>query len=82
MQVYDVAAMKPNLHFATHTVAQICDYGPVPGFWVFLGERLNNILKETNLNNQHGGQLEITMMQAFGHNAQLQDLVSVRTSLA
>ena len=31
--------MKPNHHWALHLPDQLRDFGPVYGFWTFLGER-------------------------------------------
>lgn len=65
----------PNHHFACHTEPQLLDYGTVYDIWAFLGERLNKLLKDFNLNNWGGGQLEITMMRAFYRNAEARSLV-------
>jgi hypothetical protein len=73
--------MKPNFHFATHISVQIQDYGPVHGFWTFVGERLNKVLKGFNLNNWGGGQLEITMMRAFNQDVHLREIVSIIFSI-
>ncbi|KAI0311343.1 hypothetical protein OF83DRAFT_1251718 [Amylostereum chailletii] len=74
-QVHGQDKMKPNHHFSTHTGDHIRDYGPVPGFWAFLSERLNKILKSFNLNNWSGGQMEITMMRSIARDVRLKDLV-------
>lgn len=70
-QLYDVAQMKPNHHWAIHIPDQILDYGPVYTFWAFLTERLNKLLKNLNSNNWTGGCLEVSMMQEFHRNAGL-----------
>jgi len=73
--------MKPNFHFATHIAAQIRDYGPVHGFWMFVGKRLNKVLKSFSLNNWSGGKLEVSMMRAFYRNVRLHEIVSYTTAL-
>ncbi|KZT04236.1 uncharacterized protein LAESUDRAFT_629493, partial [Laetiporus sulphureus 93-53] len=47
--------VKPNFHYVTHIFDQIDDYGPVYGFWSFLSERLNKVLKSYSTNNHDGG---------------------------
>ncbi|KAI0309474.1 hypothetical protein OF83DRAFT_1158491, partial [Amylostereum chailletii] len=74
-KIHTTDSMKPNHHFAGHIGDQIRDYGPVPGFWAFLTERLNKILKGFNLNNWSGGQMEITMMRSMSREVRLKDLV-------
>ena len=69
--------MKPNHHFATHLVDKILDYGPVYGFWCFLGERLNKLLKSFKTNNWDGGQLEVSMVRAWGRDNQMKQIVSI-----
>ncbi|KAF7372087.1 alcohol dehydrogenase [Mycena venus] len=39
--------VKPNFHYITHIFQIIRDFGPVYGFWTFLFERLNKLLKAT-----------------------------------
>ncbi|KDQ05579.1 hypothetical protein BOTBODRAFT_182420 [Botryobasidium botryosum FD-172 SS1] len=79
-RLYGEGALHPNHHWATHIGAQIRNYGPVYGFWCFLTERLNKILKSYNLNNQNGGELEITMMRALGRDSQILDLLRMVSS--
>jgi hypothetical protein len=69
--------MKPNHHFVVHLPQQICDYGPVYGFWCFLDERLNKLLKSFKSNNWGGGQLEVSMMCAWGRDVQMREMVRV-----
>ena len=68
--------MKPNHHFAVHLPEQILDYGPIYGFWCFLGERLNKLLKNFNSNNWTGGQMEISMVREWQRDIQLKRMVS------
>ncbi|KAG1896635.1 uncharacterized protein F5891DRAFT_1192742 [Suillus fuscotomentosus] len=72
MSLYN--ALKLNFHWAVHLRQQILDYGPVYNFWAFLSERLNKVLKSSNLNNWTGGQIEISMMREFAHGAQIDSL--------
>jgi hypothetical protein len=67
--------MKPNHHYVVHLPAQIRDYGPVYGFWCFLGERLNKILKSFKSNNWGGGQLEVSIVREWGRDVQLHEMV-------
>lgn len=65
----------PNHHYAAHMEDQILDYGPVYGFWVFLQERLNYILKHFKTNNRGGGELEVTLMRSYEASTSLRQLV-------
>lgn len=67
----------PNHHFSIHIGDQIRDYGPVYGFWCFLSERLNKVLKSYNLNNHDGGEMEVTIMRSFNRNQKFLDMVRV-----
>ncbi|KAF8573472.1 hypothetical protein K439DRAFT_1375334 [Ramaria rubella] len=72
---YEITAleqMKPNLHFAVHLPDQVLDYGPVYGTWCFLGEWLDKLLKSFKTNNWGEGQLEVSMMRAWGCDIQMQ----------
>ncbi|KAJ7737495.1 hypothetical protein B0H16DRAFT_1325856, partial [Mycena metata] len=73
--MYGADEMKPNHHWAVHVPAQIRDYGPVYGFWAFLTERLNKVLKNMNSNNWGGGLLEVSMMREFHRMKQLGAMV-------
>ncbi|KAF8481366.1 hypothetical protein JB92DRAFT_3132926 [Gautieria morchelliformis] len=72
---YGIEKMKPNHHFLMHLPAQIHDYGPVYGFWCFLGEHLNKLLKSFQSNNWGGGQLEVSMMREWGRDVQLHEML-------
>lgn len=67
--------MKPNHHFVVHLRQQLYDYGPVYGFWCFLGERLNKLLKSFKSNNWGGGQLEVSMMREWARDIQVRETV-------
>jgi hypothetical protein len=67
--------MKPNHHWAVHTTDQIVQYGPLNGFWAFLTERLNKILKNLNSNNWTGGRLEVSMMREFHRSTRITSVV-------
>ncbi|KAJ7824386.1 hypothetical protein B0H14DRAFT_3728705 [Mycena olivaceomarginata] len=64
-ELYGSGHMRPNHHWAVHIPDQISLYGPLNGFWAFLTERLNKILKNLNSNNWTGGRLEVSMMREF-----------------
>ncbi|KAI0054356.1 hypothetical protein BV25DRAFT_1951632 [Artomyces pyxidatus] len=63
--LYGPDVIKPNHHYAMHTVECIRDYGPLHGFWTFLFERLNKVLKSYKTNNHAGGELEVTFFREF-----------------
>lgn len=69
--------VKPNFHWVTRIFDQILDYGPVYGFWTFVFERLNKVLKNYLTNNHAGGELETTFIWEFMRNTSLQHLVSI-----
>ncbi|KAJ7611135.1 hypothetical protein DFH06DRAFT_1373949 [Mycena polygramma] len=74
--LYGAKELKPNHHWAVHIPDQILDYGPVYGFWAFLTERLNKVLKNLNSNNWSGGLLEVSMVREFQRMAQLDGLLN------
>ena len=57
--------MRPNHHYATHTAEFIRNFGPAAGFWSFIFERLNKVLKGTNHNNHGHGTIESTFLKQF-----------------
>ncbi|GJE84480.1 hypothetical protein PsYK624_005560 [Phanerochaete sordida] len=67
--------VKPNHHYVTHTFDQIPDYGPVYGFWTYLFERLNKVLKGFSVNGHAGGELEVTFFRQFHRQAKLQSML-------
>ncbi|KAJ7870113.1 hypothetical protein B0H14DRAFT_2345831, partial [Mycena olivaceomarginata] len=73
--LYGMDKMKPNHHWAVHVPNQVLDFGPIYGFWAFLPERLNKVLKNLNTNNWGGGLLEVSMMREFHQMAQLDGMV-------
>ena len=68
--------MKPNNHYSTHTAEFVRAYGPVHGFWTFLFERLNKILKSFNTNGHADGQLETTFFTEFHRTSMCSRVVS------
>ncbi|KAI0038184.1 hypothetical protein FA95DRAFT_1505991 [Auriscalpium vulgare] len=68
--------VKPNHHWVTHIFDQLRDYGPVYGFWTFIFERLNKVLKSYSTNNHGGGEIEVTFMRAFMRDATLRQMKS------
>jgi hypothetical protein len=75
LQLYGEAAMKPNHHYSVHMPEQLRDFGPVYEFWTFLTERLNKVLKSYNSNSWKRGQLEVSIMRAFGREARINTMV-------
>ncbi|KAI0784086.1 hypothetical protein C8Q75DRAFT_736488 [Abortiporus biennis] len=65
VELYGSNIIKPNYYYATHTPGFIHDYSPLHGFWTFLFERLNKVLKSFNVNNHGGGELEMTFFREF-----------------
>ncbi|CDO73026.1 hypothetical protein BN946_scf185007.g80 [Trametes cinnabarina] len=65
VELYGADVIRPNHHYATHTAEFIRDYGPMRGFWTFIFERLNKILKSYRTNNHEGGEIECTFMREF-----------------
>ena len=57
--------MRPNHHYATHTAEFIRDFGPAAGFWSFIFECLNKVLKGMNHNNHGNGVIEATFLKQF-----------------
>ncbi|KAJ7753057.1 hypothetical protein DFH07DRAFT_774194 [Mycena maculata] len=53
----------------------IRDFGPVYGFWTFLFERLNKLLKSYDTNNHGDGELEVTFFREFHRDANLREVV-------
>jgi hypothetical protein len=76
LQMYGIEKMKPNHHFLVHLPAQIHAFGPVYGFWCFLGERLNKLLKSFKSNIWGGGQLEVSIVREWGRDIQMHETVS------
>ncbi|KAF7372541.1 alcohol dehydrogenase [Mycena venus] len=67
--------VKPNFHFITHIFQIIRDFGPVYGFWTFLFERLNKLLKSYDTNNHADGELEVTFFREFHRDANLREVL-------
>ncbi|KAF7293363.1 alcohol dehydrogenase [Mycena kentingensis (nom. inval.)] len=67
--------VKPNFHYITHIFRTIRDFGPVYGFWTFLFERLNKLLKSYDTNNHGNGELEVTFLREFIRDARLRELL-------
>ncbi|KAI0349431.1 hypothetical protein OH77DRAFT_1580440 [Trametes cingulata] len=71
IELYGPDVIRPNHHYATHTPDFVRDYGPLRGFWTFLFERLNKILKSYRTNNHEGGEIEATFFREFHRMATL-----------
>jgi hypothetical protein len=64
-QLYGESVIRPNHHYAMDVPDCLRDYGPMVGFWTFLFERLNKILKSYNSSNHSGGELEVSFFREF-----------------
>ncbi|KAL1936999.1 hypothetical protein VTO73DRAFT_2039 [Trametes versicolor] len=71
IELYGPEVIRPNHHYATHTADFVRDYGPLRGFWTFLFERLNKILKSYRTNNHEGGEIETTFFREFHRSMRL-----------
>jgi hypothetical protein len=57
--------MRPNHHYATYLPDCIRDFGPLVGFWTYVFERLNKVLKSYNSANHSGGELEVSFFREY-----------------
>lgn len=73
--------IRPNHHYATHTAECVRDYGPLHGFWTFLFERLNKVLKSYKTNNHSGGELETSFSREFHRTVAAARMVSTLAEL-
>lgn len=62
--LYGTDKVTPNMHFHTHLVDCIKDYGPVYAFWLFSFERYNGILGKYRTNNRA---VELQFMKSYLH---------------
>ncbi|KAI0363300.1 hypothetical protein BV20DRAFT_1058164 [Pilatotrama ljubarskyi] len=76
IELYGPDVIRPNHHYATHTAEFIRDYGPLRGYWTFVFERLNKILKAYETNNHEGGEIECTFFREFYRTAQLHRMIT------
>jgi hypothetical protein len=67
--------IKPNHHYAVHTAEFIRDFGPIYGFWTFLFEHLNKVLKSYKSNNHGRGQIEASFFREFHHTIHVSQIV-------
>ncbi|TFY72264.1 hypothetical protein EVG20_g747 [Dentipellis fragilis] len=70
VHLYGPDIIRPNHHYATDVPDCMRDFGPLHGFWMFLFERLNKILKSYNSSNHAGGQLEVSFFREFHRTVQ------------
>ncbi|KIM51792.1 hypothetical protein SCLCIDRAFT_18301 [Scleroderma citrinum Foug A] len=82
ISLYGSHCMKTNHHYATHTAQYIRNFSPLNGFWTFLFERLNKILKSYKTNNHSNGELETTFFNKFHRTCQSNRLVTPEGSLS
>ncbi|KZV92705.1 hypothetical protein EXIGLDRAFT_692440 [Exidia glandulosa HHB12029] len=64
-KLYGTSQVRPNHHYATHVADYARAFGPLCGFWTFLFERLNRVLKSFNTNNHGNGEIETTFFTEF-----------------
>ncbi|KAH9853892.1 hypothetical protein C2E23DRAFT_858962 [Lenzites betulinus] len=62
--------------FLSDSINFVLDYGPLRGFWTFVFERLNKILKGYHTNNHEGGEIEGTFFREFHRSAQLHSMLT------
>ena len=60
--VYGSVLVTPNMHFHTHLIECIIDYGPVYAFWLFSFERYNGCLGSFPTNKKN---IELQIMRQF-----------------
>lgn len=76
LRLYGPSVIKPNHHFATHTALGLRDFGPIRGYWTFLFERINKVLKSYNSANHSGGELEVSFFREFHRTVQQSRVMS------
>lgn len=82
IKLYGDDMIRPNHHWSIHTAEFLRDYGPVYGFWTFLFERLNKVLKSFRTNNHGGGELEVTFFREFLRTSQVSRIVNILHNFA
>ncbi|EPS99806.1 hypothetical protein FOMPIDRAFT_1030690 [Fomitopsis schrenkii] len=70
LHLYGPDVIRPNHHYATDVPECIRDFGPLHGFWTFLFERMNKVLKAYNTANHAGGELEVSFFREFHRTVQ------------
>ncbi|EPS97090.1 hypothetical protein FOMPIDRAFT_1129209, partial [Fomitopsis schrenkii] len=70
MHLYGTEVVRPNHHYATDVPDCLRDFGPLHGFWTFLFERMNKVLKSYNSANHAGGELEVSFFREFHRTVQ------------
>ena len=70
-RLYGSHRVMPNMHYHTHIVDCILDYGPVFGFWLFSFERYNGIMTSFPTNQKN---VEVQLMRRFVRNTSWTDL--------
>jgi hypothetical protein len=81
LQLYGPAVIKPNHHYATHITSCLENFGPIQGFWTFLFEQLNCVLKSFKTNNHANGELEMTFFHEFQRTCQSACIVSAASMM-
>ncbi|KAL0959458.1 hypothetical protein HGRIS_014962 [Hohenbuehelia grisea] len=65
IELYGPEVMCQNHHYCTHIRECIRDFGPLHGFWTFLFERINKVLKSYKTSNHAGDELETSFFRKF-----------------
>ena len=63
--LHDTLKTSTNLHVLTHLCDDIRRFGPVYGWWTFLIERLNYIIKNTNRSGGNAKQAQVVAFRAL-----------------
>ncbi|KZT50768.1 hypothetical protein CALCODRAFT_431402, partial [Calocera cornea HHB12733] len=75
-QIYGSENVTPTFHWIMHMGDQIRRFGPVHGFWTYLFERLNKLLKGFTTNGHKSGVMEVTFARELKREMSLSRLVS------
>ncbi|THU96176.1 hypothetical protein K435DRAFT_819510 [Dendrothele bispora CBS 962.96] len=70
IRLYGKNVLRPNHHYAIHIADCVRDFGPLRGFWTFLFERINKVLKSYNSANHSSGELETSFFREFHRTVQ------------
>ncbi|KZT54921.1 hypothetical protein CALCODRAFT_510434 [Calocera cornea HHB12733] len=80
VEIYGAENVTPTFHWILHMAAQIRRFGPVHGFWTYLFERLNKLLKGFATNGHKGGAMEVTFARELKREISLSRLNHVLSS--
>ncbi|EJU02722.1 hypothetical protein DACRYDRAFT_15351 [Dacryopinax primogenitus] len=77
VEIYGEINVTPTFHWVTHMAAQVRCFGPAQGFWTFLFEHLNKVLKTIRTNRRKRGGVELTFAQEFKRELSISRLTTV-----